>query len=61
LYSCSEQELLDCADSYGAKGCDGGWMTPAYSYYEAQGAEPRDVYASYSDKVGIFYTEIFTI
>jgi cathepsin L len=45
LVSLSEQNLVDCAQSYGCDGCDGGWPEAAMRYVEYNhGLDTEDSY-----------------
>merc|ERR1711871_1194975 len=51
LQSFSEQELVDCAGSYGNQGCNGGLMDDGFKYLAAKGDETESSYA-YTAKTG---------
>jgi len=44
LTSLSEQELVDCAGSYGNQGCNGGLMDDGFKFIEAEGDSTEDSY-----------------
>merc|ERR1711935_285694 len=51
LLSFSEQELVDCAGSYGNQGCNGGLMDDGFKYLETKGDALESTY-SYTGKTG---------
>merc|ERR1712070_1131599 len=51
LVSLSEQELVDCAGSYGNQGCNGGLMDDGFKFIEAHGDSTESDYA-YTGKTG---------
>jgi len=51
LQSFSEQELVDCASSYGNQGCNGGLMDDGFEYLQAKGDELEASY-SYTGATG---------
>jgi len=51
LVSLSEQELVDCAGSYGNQGCNGGLMDDGFKYLESKGDALETDYA-YTGKTG---------
>merc|ERR1719379_1612012 len=51
LLSFSEQELVDCAGSYGNQGCNGGLMDNGFKYIEAKGDVLESTYP-YTAKTG---------
>merc|ERR1719440_1282959 len=51
LKSFSEQELVDCAGSFGNQGCNGGLMDNGFKYLESKGDVLESTYA-YTAKTG---------
>ena len=50
LVSFSDQQMIDCASSYGNQGCDGGLMSLAFQYTADHGIQPEKTY-EYAAKV----------
>merc|ERR1712159_257524 len=51
LVSLSEQELVDCAGSFGNQGCNGGLMDDGFKFIKADGDSKEESYA-YTAKTG---------
>eukprot|EP00811_Abedinium_folium_P037328 NODE_9953_length_1387_cov_78.186508.p1 GENE.NODE_9953_length_1387_cov_78.186508~~NODE_9953_length_1387_cov_78.186508.p1 ORF type:complete len:365 (-),score=81.22 NODE_9953_length_1387_cov_78.186508:292-1290(-) len=60
LVSLSEQQLMDCAGSFGNQGCNGGLMTSAFEYVESNAICTEDTYA-YTAADGTCHTSSCTV
>lgn len=51
----SEQQLIDCASTYGNNGCNGGWYEFAWKYIQFNGQVTNETYP-YQAMVVIHFT-----
>ena len=64
LTTLSEQQLLDCSEDYGNRGCDGGLASKAFLYVQSAGGICKEStypylgYVSVDDNLNIFITII---
>jgi hypothetical protein len=52
LYNLAEQQLVDCAGSYGNQGCNGGWHDKAVDYLAASGGSCLQTDYPYTARTG---------
>ena len=59
--SLSEQQMVDCAGSFGPAGCDGGYITDAFLYARAAGAESESAYPYTEPMFNCFDTDAVSL
>jgi C1A family cysteine protease len=61
LMSFSEQQLVDCSQSYGNNGCNGGLMDDAFQYVISQGIEQESTYPYTAETGTCQYAQTSTV
>jgi hypothetical protein len=61
LLSFSEQQLVDCSQSYGNNGCNGGLMDDAFQYVISQGIEQESTYPYTAETGTCQYVQASTV